>query len=239
MVKKVKSGIYKITNSKNNKVYIGSSINCKQRHYEHWSDLKRNVHHSIHLQRSWNKYGEDVFIFEIIETVINSDSLLNREQFWLDFYTSYNRDCGYNIHKIAGSPLGYKHSEKTKKLLSIIGKGLKRSKETKEKLSASLKGVNTWTKGHKQSEEHIEKRFKNRLGETLKEETKIKMRTPIIQLSIEGEFIREWTGAIEASNILSIDISGITKCCRGRQKTHKGYKWIYKKDFNEEDKNAS
>ena len=157
----------------------------------------------------------------------------------MDNFNSYHRDYGYNLHKIAGSPLGYKHSEETKKLLSFLGKGLKRTEETKQKLSKSLKGVNTWTKGVKQSKEHLENRFKDMRGRPLKEESKINMRIPIMQLSKDDCFIREWTGASEASNVLEIDISGITKCCRGRQKTHKGYKWVYKKDFHKEEEHAS
>jgi len=235
MDKKINSGVYKISNFQNGKVYIGSSINIKQRYYEHTSDLKRNVHHSIHLQRAWNKYGEDCFEFEIVELVIDNDKLLEREQYWMDYYNCYHRDYGYNLHKVAGSPLGYKHSEETKKLLSIIGKGVKKSEETKQKMSESRKGMKTKLKGHKQTLEHLENRFKNMRGRPLKEESKINMRTPIIQLSRDGEFIREWTGASEASRILEIDISGITKCCRGRQKTHKGYKWIYKNDLKEVD----
>jgi len=228
-------GVYSITNLINGKIYIGSSVDIKQRHYEHISDLRRNVHHSIHLQRAWNKYSEDDFKFEIIELVIDNDKLLEREQYWMDYYNCYHRDYGYNLHKIAGSPLGYKHSEETKKLLSIKGKGLKRSEETKQKISVARKGLsNTWLIGVKQSEEHLKNRFENMRGRPLKEESKINMRTPIIQLSRDGEFIREWTGASEASKILDIDISGITKCCRGRQKTHKGFKWIYKDNFYKE-----
>jgi hypothetical protein len=62
----------------------------------------------------------------------------------------------------------------------------------------------------------------------LKKGTKPSLRIPIIQFSIEGEFIREWTGASEASYVLNIDSSAITKCCRGKQLTYKGYKWKYK-----------
>lgn len=58
------------------------------------------------------------------------------------------------------------------------------------------------------------------------------LRIPIIQLSINGEFIREWSCAFEASDVLNI--SGITACCRGRQKTCKGFKWMYKKDYEKE-----
>ena len=64
-------GIYKITNLKNHKIYIGSSNNIMRRWYEHLRDLKNQKHCNSHLQNAWNKYGENNFLFEIIEIVEN------------------------------------------------------------------------------------------------------------------------------------------------------------------------
>ena len=61
------SGIYKITNLINKKYYIGSSLDIKRRWKEHRRNLIKNKHNNIHLQKSWNKYGENSFLFEIIE----------------------------------------------------------------------------------------------------------------------------------------------------------------------------
>jgi transcriptional regulator with XRE-family HTH domain len=58
-------------------------------------------------------------------------------------------------------------------------------------------------------------------------------RVPIIQLSIDGEFIKEWACSSEVADALNIDSSSITKCCKGKQKTSKGFKWIYKDDLEE------
>jgi bifunctional DNA-binding transcriptional regulator/antitoxin component of YhaV-PrlF toxin-antitoxin module len=107
-VKELISGIYKITNIENKKVYIGSSINIWDRYKEHRKTLRRNKHHSKHLQKSWNKYGEDSFTFEVIEIVYDKDNLIEREQYWMDKYESYNDEKGYNINPNAGSQLGRK-----------------------------------------------------------------------------------------------------------------------------------
>ena len=58
---KTKGGIYKITNIIKGNFYIGSSINVEKRMYEHKRMLRKNKHTNIHLQRSWNKYGEKDF----------------------------------------------------------------------------------------------------------------------------------------------------------------------------------
>ena len=56
-----KSGIYLITNLINNKVYVGSAANILKRWNDHIRTLKGNKHPNIFIQRSWNKYGEEVF----------------------------------------------------------------------------------------------------------------------------------------------------------------------------------
>lgn len=94
-------GVYKIINKINNKMYIGSSNNIYKRWKEHINDLNKNKHHSIHLQRAWNKYGQENFSFIIIEIIKNEDFQFEKEQYWLDKYESYNREVGYNIYKFA------------------------------------------------------------------------------------------------------------------------------------------
>lgn len=90
------SGIYQIENKINSKVYIGSSNNIKRRWQKHKALLRHNKHPNSHLQAAWNKYGEDNFIFSIIE-LCNIDSLLDREQYFINI-----RNPEYNQTLIAG-----------------------------------------------------------------------------------------------------------------------------------------
>lgn len=92
----MKSGIYKITCLKSKKIYIGSSNDCVQRYNKHIWALKNNRHHNKYLQSAFLKHGEENFEFEIIES-IEENILLEREQFYLDLYKSYDRTIGYNI----------------------------------------------------------------------------------------------------------------------------------------------
>ena len=56
-----------------------------------------------------------------------------------------------------------------------------------------------------------------------------KKRVAVIQMTLEGEFIKEWTSAREAGRALGIDQSNISKVCRGLFKKSGGFKWSYKK----------
>lgn len=82
-------GIYRIRNVINDKCYYGSSKNIKKRWSKHKSQLKYNRHENILLQRAWNKYGEENFIFEIVE-LCNEIELLLVEQKYLDMNPDYN-----------------------------------------------------------------------------------------------------------------------------------------------------
>jgi group I intron endonuclease len=81
----MKSGVYKITNVKNGKFYIGSAKDIDRRWWEHKNDLKKNKHINPKLQHAWDFYGETNFDFIILE---NTDEtvLVQREQFYLDMF---------------------------------------------------------------------------------------------------------------------------------------------------------
>lgn len=90
-------GIYFIRNIINNKVYIGSSKNLYRRVYEHMRLLNNGEHHSIHLQRSFDKYGKDSFIVEVFSTYENIDYIKRIEPLLIKLFNSSNDKYGYNI----------------------------------------------------------------------------------------------------------------------------------------------
>lgn len=87
-----KSGVYKIVNQNNGKIYIGSACVLISRFNSHFSLLKNNKHDNAHLQNSYNKHGADSFLFSIVELASVEDLLL-REQHYLDFYFDNGVQC--------------------------------------------------------------------------------------------------------------------------------------------------
>lgn len=98
--------------------------------------------------------------------------------------------------------------------------------------------------------EKLRKYAKTRCGKPLSDETRNKIREvlkngassgfrmkgalnprsmPIVQLTLDGEFVREWPCAREASYLHG---SHIIACCRGQRNICGGYRWKYKKDYN-------
>lgn len=218
----MKSAIYLISWTNNHHFYIGQTQNFQTRKNRHLSSLIRNKHHNLRVQRVFNKYGEPQF--HIVEEC-EIEELDQREQFYLDLLFS-DPNC-LNVSKYAEAPnRGLKHSEKTKKKISNAAKGekscwfgKKHTEETRKKMSAikkgRCKGENNSFFGKKHSKE-----FKQKLSEMKSK--------AILQFSLQGEFIKEWASATEASKETKVFISNISACCHGKVKTAGGFIWKYK-----------
>lgn len=123
----IKSVLYK------NKIYIGSSVNFTVRKNEHLRDLRNGKHINKKLQRHANKYGIEDLFFEILERVFDRNLIVEKEQYYLDFYDPY-----FNILKKAYSPIGFKHSKESRAKISASRKGISYgplSNEMRKKLS--------------------------------------------------------------------------------------------------------
>ena len=129
-----KGGVYEILNTTNSKRYVGSAANLPRRKKEHLRRLRGNKHHNRYLQRSWNKYGEKVFKFDVIE-YWEPEFLVSMEQWWMNMLQPE-----YNIAPVAGSPLGVTHTAETRAKMSEAHMGTTLSEETKNKISNALMG---------------------------------------------------------------------------------------------------
>ena len=156
-IKGVMGGIYKIICLPTGKIYIGSSINIDSRFKNHIWCLQKNRHRNTYLQRAWNKYRGNNFKFEIIE-IIQLNSLITKEKFWIKKFKSYNRKYGFNIIEPEMPPmLGRFHNQKTRLKISEKLSGIKHTKETRLKMSLA-------SKGKKKSKTQIENMCKAKRG---------------------------------------------------------------------------
>jgi group I intron endonuclease len=140
--------LYRITDTLNNKVYIGQAVNIQRR----WTDHKWNAKQENAIQyisRAMNKYGISNFIFEVIATCRNQDDANEIESILIEQYNSRNKEYGYNI-KPGGnnSPQAEETKEKirqaTIKQIAEKGhpaQGHKWSDEQKTNLSITLKAL--------------------------------------------------------------------------------------------------
>ena len=234
-------GIYKITNKLNNKVYIGSTVNLKNREQRHFKNLKDGTHHSKKLQNAYFKYVENFFLFEAIESYdkIENDLLIEREQYWINFYDSYKK--GYNSRPKAENNYGHKHSEETKKILSEknAGKnnamyGVKRTEEQKSKqrdlfINKSYEERYGYEKAKKIKEKkRIIALNRKHTEKTKLKQSRIKKSKPILQLDDQFNVIKEWYSKREPLRDLGIRVDYVV---RGKNKYSCGFYWVYKNEY--------
>lgn len=139
--------IYKVTNKKNNKCYIGKTFqNISKRTSQHYYNSKETSRKS-YFHNALKKYGKNNFEWEIIDIGNDEEELSVLERFWIWKYNSYGKD-GYNLTKGGEGNYGVKHSEETKQRMSISKMGNKNplygkhhSVETKKILSEKKNGV--------------------------------------------------------------------------------------------------
>ena len=92
-LKEVYSGVYKIS-FPNGKIYIGISNNMYRRMLEHNTDFRNN----LPIEKAIKKYGP-ITEFEIIEIIspLDRNKMREREQYWIKYFNSNNKNVGYNI----------------------------------------------------------------------------------------------------------------------------------------------
>jgi group I intron endonuclease len=155
--------IYQITNMLTGDFYVGSAQSFARREWQHRYSLRKNTHKNPHMQASWNKYGEEAFVFEVLEEVGENDNLLEVENKYLHKVVGQS-DC-FNVNKDALSPrTGQTLSAESRAQLSRnrVGKhagaehyryGQTVSDEVRAKISATQKGRPSLMKGKKMSEQ--------------------------------------------------------------------------------------
>lgn len=217
-----KSGIYIIINTMSNKFYVGSAVNLSRRRINHVNELRRNIHKNSHLQNSFNKHGEDSFSFKVLEFIEDVSLLIQREQYWINYF----KDKLYNFNPIAGSRLGSKASEETKKKMSISSTGRKHTDEAKAKISATHKGK-------PKSAAHCQIMREQRKGiprdkEAVRKSSEGHYR-PVIMCNIDSQQeIKKFDSLIDAIKHLKVSTSSsISQVLVGKRRQAYGYFWKY------------
>lgn len=192
--------------------YVGKTVNFTVRKYHHRK-----------------KYGKDIkwyFIDEVID---------DEWKFWEKYYISLFKSWGFMLsnqndggggatrytieqcEKISKRKLGMKYhmSKESKKSKSEKLTGLKRSEETKQKISTAKQGHECYSNPSRSE--------KLRKNSSLKKE--------ITQYSLTGEKIQTFSSANEAGRYINKSGNQIADCASGRQKTAFGYIWKYRESY--------
>ena len=191
--------------SPSGKVYIGITkhLNPKER----WERGKAYKRHGFF----WNavqKYGWDNIKHEVLLEGVTKSEAVYAEKYLIRWYKIHG--ISYNITDGGDGVTGH----------SPWNKGVPCSEEIKQKIGNANRGPNNYW-WHREFPEEM----KRKISEAKKGiATKV---SKVVQLSLSGEFIREWPSMSEAAKILGLDPSRISACCKGKRNKHGNFKWQY------------
>jgi len=235
--------IYILKNNKNGKVYVGETMNLRQRVYSYH---KSNIDTPRPILRAINKHGLENFSFEYqYYPDISKDELLNIEEKLIKEYNSLMSENGYNVCSRGQNRYSATQSLEARKKRSEIFKGRviteewrrnmskakkgenhpmygkKLSEETKKKMGDSRKGDRNGRYGKKTSDDHKNKLMMNR-----------KDRIEVEQYTKSGEFVARYPSIGEAARQTGTDSVHIGCVCNGKRKS--ANKFIWKKVISDD-----
>ncbi len=241
--KKKYRGIIYLRTSPSGKHYVGQTFDEAGRNYD-WNRMA-DKYAGGKINRARKKYGPDKFTYKVLVTIVSDNyfkilTILDTlEIYYIKRYDSFNN--GYNStiggrDALINPPL--EESEIVQ--LTYEGEFVKHWFTIKE--AAEHFNIKT-CQIHKCCKKLVItvgkfrwmylKDYENNKNDLLSYLPKSKKNlSKVIQLSLDGEFIKEWETATEASNTLKISIYHISACCNGKRRRAGNFRWMNSIDYN-------
>ena len=246
-------GIYCWRNRVNNKRYIGQSTDLKKRYgrFIRWRSTYGQMHTNKPVDIDRQAYPDLKYWEYTILEYCTTEQLTKRETYWIDYFNTNKSEHGYNLLRS-----GRTVTDDIKQRISVAQKDRPLTEEHRKALGRPVRQyakdgtfIRLWDNAETARQalgvEHIGSACKGRIqsaggflwryasDESIPEKYNPKTTAkPILQCTADGEVIREWISAREASRTLGIPDAPLTAVCRGRLKSYKGYVWKYKNENN-------
>jgi group I intron endonuclease len=210
--------IYEIQNTVTGFKYIGCSKHVQKRWKGHARELNCNKHGNEHLQNAWNKYGQEIFNFEIVAEYNNETTMFLEEKRLIE--------NSQNLYNIAEGGLGGDRFKglSEKQLIDYKQKlseaAVRRYKDPAERLKANC--FANLSKEDYNAQLEVWSKVKKGSGNG-----RYKHNLPVIQIDPKTkEVVKIWTDACEAAEA-GYNRKYIVWCCQNKEgfKSHKGYSW--------------
>lgn len=242
-----RTGIYKIINIENNRIYIGSSVSLNRRWATHLHRLRSGKHHNQFLLNDYRKCGEEKFEFSILEEVLLVEEIINREQYYLDIFYDKQDKC-YNLRPIADSNRGRKLNAEQKAKLSQTHKILG-TKPTSECIQASIRsrrenGISQEARQNLSKAATLRaEKYKEKISLGLKEVwtkpgyrekmseihrvPRPERKKKVAQYDLNDNLIQIYDDAKEAAKATNLHFGSIRQVIYGNRNSVNGFKWRY------------
>ena len=210
-----------------------------QKRWANGAGYKKN----FYFYRAIKKYGWNAFEHEILYQDLSLEEAKAIEIDLISKWKLTDKQFGYNLRE--GGDGAFTIESRQKMSLSRLENkncvGRKIPEAQRAKISKSLKVYYSAHCSPFKGKHHTDETKEVLRNRVFSQETKDKMRKnhycvkgsqnpsakAVLQLSVDGEIIKKYDYASLAAEELSIDISSIIKCCRGKKKTCGGFRWEY------------
>lgn len=235
------SVVYKATNLRNGRIYVGSTIDLYARTKNYKRASNPRVKDSVFFHRALRKYGFDAFEWEIIEPVEDEVLLRRREQYWIDTLDPFY-PRGYNTsRKVEPLSSGRLYTravvqidKTTLKVVAEYGsiiaalQSLGLPPDRGAPISGACNGrVGSFHGYYWASKEDYETK-----GFSSKPRRKAgTVSKTVLQFTLLGEMVREWPSAQAAAKSVGCEVSVIRACCRRKIASVERFCWCYKSDY--------
>ena len=247
--------VYKITNLINNKCYIGSSNDVERRFRQHKECAynEKDHHYNYPLMKAFREYGINNFNFEVIYNASDSLDMINKERYYIENFNSIV-PFGYNqtLHTdsptldptIAKKMSDTKREKYGKRVCEInqnheIINTYNSLAEAADKTGLNRFKISCVCNGSRHTTGNKIFRFLDD-NDNIIEPEYIGNASKVNRITINSQSVEqldktseEVLNVYESITLAALSVEGdsssISKCCKGKQKTHKGYKWRYKK----------
>lgn len=212
----MKGIVYKVTNKKNNKVYIGiTRKSIEKRRYDHTYKSKNKINSKFY--KAIATYGVDSFNWQQIDSASSLEELARKEKKFILEYDSinsgYNSDIGGGVKKIVYQ---FKLDGTFLKSYDSLDNAANATNAKKKNISKAALGVINSTAGYLWS-----------YSSFIAEDRKDKRLKRVCQLTIDKTMLNVYESIAQASVVTGVNKSSIAKVCRGEQKMAGGYLWKY------------
>ena len=213
---KMKEGIiYKATNVATGEVYIGATtISLHERINDHYNKATKNCGHKF--QNAIREYGFESFIWEQIDTGINTDELALKEKYYIQKFDSFNN--GYNSDRGGG----FKKTIYQYNLTGELESTFQSLEEASKSSSISEESISHACVGDRKTSNGFYWTYTSTFN--LKEDIRKKK---VIQYDFDGELVKVFDSISEASKATEVNKSSIAKCCRGERKKAGNFIWKF------------
>ncbi len=226
--------IYTIQNQINNKIYIGQSINVRDRINEHKRKIRNKIHENTLINKDAQIFGLSTFTFNIIYTASTQNELNTKECEYIMKFNAFYRLGGYNIAKGGIGVLG----QITKQVyqFDLNGRFLNKFNSTREAsriinidCAGIVRSCNKILKSYKKFIWSYNENVDDRISTITSNKHK---KTKVYQYSVAGEFIEIYNSIKEACSIVGLDSGNISRAINKKNHYYGGYYWYTSRQKN-------